>query len=257
MKKKLTIICIVCLSLSLNSCNELLQVATQVGSVMGSTSGISNTENAAGLKSALDVGIDAAVKNLSKENGFFGNAALKLLLPPEAAPIIDNLSLIPGGKDLVDKAVLSLNRAAEDAVKEAAPIFKSAITSMTIADATGILFGGDNAATSYLHKATYNSLKSAFAPKVNNSLDKALIGNISTAQSWNSLMTAYNGVANSVIGQVAGLSAVNVNLSEYVTEKALDALFTKVADEEKAIRTDPGARINSLLQKVFGQLDSK
>jgi hypothetical protein len=256
MKKKMIFLCVICLSLV--SCNELLQVASQVGSAMGTaTGGVSNSENAAGLKSALDVGIDTAIKSLGKENGFFGDAALKLMLPPEAAPIIDNLSIIPGGKNLVDKAVLSLNRAAEDAVKEAGPIFKTAITNMSILDATGILFGGVNAATNYLHKATYNSLRTAFAPKVNKSLDKPLVGNFSTVQSWNSLTTAYNGVANSVVGQIAGLSPVNVNLGEYVTEKALDALFKKISEKEAQIRTNPGARVNSLLQKVFGQLDNK
>ncbi|MDR0371252.1 MAG: DUF4197 domain-containing protein [Prevotellaceae bacterium] len=256
MKKKMTLLCIVCLSLA--SCSELLQVASQVGSSMGTgIGGMSNAENAAGLKSALDVGIDAAIKNLGKENGFFGDAALKLLLPPEATPIIDNLSIIPGGKNLVDKAVLSLNRAAEDAVKEAGPIFKSAITNMSILDAASILFGGHDAATNYLHKATYHSLKAAFAPKVNKSLDKPLVGNLSVVQSWNSLMTAYNSVANSVVGQMAGLSPVNVNLGEYVTEKALDALFKKISEKEAQIRTNPGARVSPLLQKVFGQLDKK
>ena len=244
--------------LLLSSCNELLQVASQVGTLSTSTSaGVTNSENIAGLKSALNVGIQDAVGFLGKENGFYSDAALKILLPKEAQPIIDNIKLIPGGQKLVNDAILSLNRSAEDAVKEATPIFKSAITSMSITDAASILFGADNAATTYLHGKTYNSLKSAFSPKVKASLDKPLVAGFSTTESWKSLTTAYNSVANSVVGSVAGLKSVNVNLEEYVTEKALDALFVKVAAEEKSIRTDPAARINSILQRVFGQLDKK
>lgn len=237
------------------SCNELLQVANQVGTATANSQAVTNSENIAGLKSALNVGIEDAVKLLGIQNGFYNNAALKILLPSEAQVIIDNIALIPGGQNLVNNAILSLNRSAEDAVKEAAPIFKSAITGMTITDATGILFGGSNAATTYLHNKTYSSLKAAFAPKVKTSLQKPLVAGISTTESWNSLTKAYNSVANTTVGAVAGLKSINVNLEEYVTEKALDALFVKVAEEEKAIRTDPAARVNTILKRVFGQLD--
>ena len=175
----------------------------------------------------------------------------------EAQPIVDNIKLIPGGQELVNKAVLSLNRSAEDAVKEATPIFKKAILSMTISDATNILFGADNAATEYLRKTTYSDLSVAFSPKVKESLGKPLVANVSTTESWKSLTSAYNQVANTPVGLIAGLKPVNVNLEQYVTEKALDALFVKVAEEEKAIRTDPVARINDILKRVFGQLDKK
>ncbi|MDR3236780.1 MAG: DUF4197 domain-containing protein [Prevotellaceae bacterium] len=251
MKKFLLIIGI---AVSGASCAELLQVASQanIGGV-----GVSNTENVAGLKSSLNVGIEKAVNILGVENGFFNDAVLKILLPPEAQPIVDNLKLIPGGQDLVNRAVLSLNRSAEDAVQTAVPIFKTAITSMTINDAVSILFGADDAATQYLHRTTYTQLSAAFAPKVKQSLDKPLVANYSTTQSWNALAKAYNQVAGSLVGKVAGLDVVNVNLEEYVMGKALDALFTKVASEEKAIRTNPAARVNELLKKVFGQLDKK
>lgn len=242
--------------LSLTSCSELMQIASSVGTV-NTTLPVTNTENISGLKSSLNVGIENAVGLLGIENGFYNDAVLKLLLPPEAQPIIDNLKLIPGGDDLVNKAILSLNRAAEDAVKEATPIFKKAITSMTISDATNILFGANNAATEYLRKTTYSELSSAFSPKVKESLAKPLVLNVSTNESWNALTSNYNKVASSAVGTIAGLKTVNVNLEQYVTEKALDALFTKVAAEEKAIRTDPMARVNAILKRVFGQLDNK
>lgn len=253
------IILVVIVALCITSCTELKQVASQLSSALpvGSTSGVTNAENISGLKSSLSIGIEKAVSNLGVENGFYQNAAFKISLPKEAQPILDNVKLIPGGQALVDKAVLSINRTAEDAVKEATPIFKSAITSMSITDAVSILFGKENAATEYLHRNTYSQLKAAFAPKVRASLGKPLVANISTTQTWNTLSSGYNSVASGTIGSIAGLKTVNVNLEEYVTEKALDALFVKVAAEEKAIRTDPVARVNDLLKKVFGQLDKK
>jgi len=158
---------------------------------------------------------------------------------------------------LADRAILSLNRSAEDAVKEATPIFKTAITNMSITDAIDILFGKENAATEYLRHNTYSQLKATFAPKVKASLEKPLVANVSTTQTWNTLSSGYNAVAGSAVGSIAGLKTVNVDLENYVTEKALDALFMKVAAEEKSIRTDPAARVNDLLKRVFGQLDKK
>ncbi|HEY6915598.1 MAG TPA: DUF4197 domain-containing protein, partial [Paludibacter sp.] len=236
------LIAIILIGLTFTSCAELLQVASQYSTA--NTSVVTNAENISGLKSSLNIGIEKAVDNLGIENGFFNNAALKLLLPKEAQPIIDNAKLIPGGQALVDKAVLSLNRSAEDAVKEATPIFKTAITSMSITDAVGILFGKDNAATEYLRQNTYSQLKAAFAPKVKASLGKALVANVSTNDTWNLLSSGYNSLASSTVGSIAGLKPVNVNLENYVTEKALDALFVKVAAEEKAIRTNPVARVS-------------
>lgn len=254
MKKSISVVALV---LMFTSCVELQNIAKQYGMTGGMSIPVTNAENISGLKSSLDIGIEKAVGNLSLENGFLGNAALKILLPKEAQPIIDNIKLIPGGQDLVDKAVLSLNRSAEDAVKEAAPIFKNAIKSMTISDAASILFGAENAATEYLRKTTYSDLKAAFAPKVKASLGKPLVANISTTQTWNSLSSGYNSVATSTVGKIAGLKSVAVNLEDYATEKALDALFLKITEEEKAIRTNPVARVNDILKRVFGQLDKK
>ncbi|GHV44048.1 hypothetical protein FACS1894180_4840 [Bacteroidia bacterium] len=239
------------------SCAELVQVASSVGTGLLTQGTATNAENAAGLKNALSLGIESAVANLGKSNGFLGDAALKILLPQEAQSIVENIKVIPGGQALVDKAVQSLNAAASDAVQSATPIFKNAITGMSITDAAGILFGGKSAATDYLKNKTYSQLTAAFAPKVNESLGKKLIGSTSTSQAWNSLTSAYNQVAGTAVGAVAGMKPVNVNLEQYVTQKALDALFVKIANEETSIRTNPQARVNSLLQKVFGQLDSK
>lgn len=237
------------------SCTQLANIAQQIPAVTSTSNTITNSDNIAGLKNSLSVGIGNAVGLLGKENGFFNDSQLKINMPTEAQTIIDNIKLVPGGQDLVDKAVLSLNRSAEDAVNEATPIFKNAITSMSITDATGILFGAQNAATEYLRKTTYDQLKAAFAPKVKASLDKPLVAGISTTTAWSNLTSGYNKVAGSVAGKIAGLNTVNVDIENYVTEKALDALFVKIAAEEKSIRTDPTARVNDILKKVFGQLD--
>ena len=252
--KKFILITTTALALSFTSCSELLQIAGTMGN---SGIPVSEAENAAGLKTSLDVGIENAVNFLGIENGFMNDALVKILLPAEAKPIIDNIKLIRGGQELVNPAILSLNRTAEDAVKEATPIFKKAISQITFKDATGILFGGDYAATNYLKSKTSADLLAAFAPKVRNSLGKPLVANMSTTQSWNSLTSAFNQLANSPVGVYGGIKPVNVNLEEYVTQKALDALFLKVGEEEKKIRENPVARITSILKRVFGQLDKK
>jgi len=212
------------LLVSLASCTELQQIANQM--ITTSSIGTPTNENASGLKEALTVGIANTVTTLNKQNGYFSNQALKILLPDDAKMIADNIRYIPGGDKMLSEVVLRLNRAAEDAAVEAKPIFVNAIRNMSITDATGILFGGKNAATNYLKQATFTQLTAAFTPKIEASLDKKLIGNISTTQSWNTLTTAYNKVANSIIGQTASLE-------------------------------NPTARINPLLKKVFGQLDKK
>jgi len=242
---------------TLTSQAQLPQLKSILSKSKTATSSVSNTEIIDGLKSSLNIGIDKAVGKLGIENGFYNDAVLKLLLPPEAKAITNNIKLVPGGQDLVNKTVLSLNRTAEDAVKEATPIFKNAILHMSIQDAVGILYGKENAATEYLRQNTYSQLKAAFAPKVKVSLNKPLVANVSTNQTWNLLCSGYNGVAGSTAGRFSRMKPVNVNIEDYVTEKALDALFTKVAAEEKAIRTNPVARVSALLQKVFGQLDKK
>jgi hypothetical protein len=150
-----------------------------------------------------------------------------------------------------------MNRAAEDAAVTAKPIFINAITSMTITDALSILKGSDDAATNYLRNTSSAALKTAFMPKISESLNKTIIGNISAAQSWKTLTSANNKAAKTIAGQYAGMKTVNTNLPSYVTDKALQGMFLKISDEEKQIRKNPTARINDVLKKVFGSLDSK
>ncbi len=255
MKKILVVWLIVLIT---SSCAELLQLAGSFP-MAGSSQAVvpvTNAENIAGLKNSLELGVSSAVRALNVENGFYDNEMLKLMLPAEAAPIIDNIRLLPGGPELVEKAILSINRSAEDAVKEAGPIFITAIQKITIKDASGILFGADDAATLYLKAATYSELKSAFAPKIGESLAKPLVAGVSTTETWNLLHDGYNSVAATTAGMLLGLKKVDINLQDYVASKALDALFVKVAEEENRIRTDPKARVNALLQRVFGQLSN-
>ncbi len=243
-------------SLLCTSCANMQQLSDGLLKT-STTGGININENTAGLKEALAVGIGNAVVSLNKENGYFANQALKIVLPKEASTIVDNIKLIPGGQQMVNDVVLRLNRAAEDAAAEAKPIFSNAIKSMTIADATNILFGNKDAATAYFKKNTYNQLVAAYSPKINTSLNKNIVGGISAANSWNTLANAYNTVAKSAVGKVANLTPVNEDLGQYVTQKALDGLFLTLANEEAKIRENPAARVNELLKKVFGQLDKK
>ncbi len=240
--------------LVLTSCAELGKLAKQMEQVAANLPP-SEQENISGIKSALDIGIQNAVKNLTRVDGFMGDQLVKILLPPEAKPIADHIKLIPGGEKLLNDFILLMNRSAEDAVKQATPIFANAIRSMTISDALGILRGGENAATQYLRRNTENDLQQAFQPRIKTSLNKKLVGNVSASQSWKVLADNYNKLASSAVGRASNLKPVNVNLEVYVTQKALDGIFIKVADEERLIRKNPSARVNDLLRKVFGQLD--
>jgi len=212
---------------------------------------LTEQEVAAGLRQALTVGTDTAVKIVSVVDGFYLDPVIKILLPPEADVIVnhadDPLLVALGIDQLIEDVVLRMNRAAEDAAKSATPIFVNAITSMTIVDAFDILNGHDTAATHYLRTKTYTPLKEAFQPIISESLDKPLVAGASASDAWSTLTTAYNEVA-----QWVGWNTVNTELDEHVTKKGLDGLFVKVAEEEKDIRTDPLARVTDLLKKVFG-----
>ncbi len=205
-----------------------------------------------GLKEALRVGTDSATNQLSLTNGYYGNEVLKILLPPEADVIVDNISRIPGGADLIEKIILGINRSAEDAAKEVTPIFISAITDMTIMDGLTILNGTNDAATKYLRSNTYNDLFDLYQPKLQVSLDKKLLGTVSTNSLWSELVSQWNVFANSFAGQMLGYNPVETQLDSYLTNKALDGLFIKIAEEELDIRTDPVARVTDLLERVFG-----
>lgn len=214
---------------------------------------LTEEEVAAGLKQALVVGTDTAVSIVSRVDGYYGDPLIKILLPPEADIIMDNIDdpllVAIGISGLVEDAILAMNRAAEDAANDAIPIFADAITSMTIEDAFNILNGADTAATHYLREKTYMNLKNAFQPRISASLEKPLAGGISADEAWSALTTSYNDVAQFV----PGWSEVNTDLDDHVTRKALDGLFVKVADEEIDIRNDPIARVTDLLKRVFGQ----
>lgn len=211
-----------------------------LSNVAGSTgkTGLSNDEIVNGLKEALSVGTNNAAKKLSAADGFFKDAAVKILMPEEAVKAEKKLRAIGMGK-LVDDAILSMNRAAEDASKSAAPIFVSAVKSMSITDAVGILKGDDFAATTYLKSKTTDSLTKAFRPVIDASLAK-----VNATKYWNAVFTAYNKFS---------ADKINPDLAAYVTEKALSGIFYQVGLEEQKIRKDPVARTTDLLKKVFAK----
>lgn len=240
--KKLVVALFVCSILS--ACTK-----EQINSVLGG-GGLTNEEIIQGLKSALNVGTDTSVATLNKLNGYYGDEIVKIMLPDDAKAIYDNISKVPGGSALLEETIKTMNRAAEDAAIEAKPIFIDAITGITISDGLSILNGADTAATFYLKDKTYSPLTSAFAPKIDASLNKDLIGGISANSAYSNLVNAYNTASlNGILW-----SKITTNtLGEHVTRKALDGLFIKVADEEKSIRKDPLARVNDILKKVFGR----
>lgn len=236
------------------ACADLQQIAL-VAANQAATNQRALTESdvIAGLKQALVVGTDTAVKHLAVTNGYYGNALLRISMPPEAQTILTNINKLPGGQKLVSDLELRINRSAEDAAKEAAPIFAKAIISMSISDAWGILRGADTTATAYLRRATYQSLVTLYKPKIKTSIDKPLVAGISTSQSWNTLTSKWNILANSPVGTLSSLKPVNTQLDDYLTRKALDGLFLKVAEQEKKIRRDPMAQVTDLLRRVFGR----
>ena len=207
-----------------------------LGNILGA--GLSNDEIVSGLKQALEVGAQNSGNKLSVLNGFFKNAAIKILLPPEAVKVESTLRNLGFGKQ-VDDAILSLNRAAEDAAKSAAPIFVNSIKTMSISDALNILKGSDTAATVYLKSKTTTALTEAFRPVIDSSLKK-----VNATKYWNTLFTTYNKFS---------LNKINPDLAGYVTEKALSGIFFQVGQEEKEIRKNPLARTTDLLKKVFAK----
>ena len=231
-------------------CAELLNVLQSTASVP-----LTEEEVARGLKEALTIGARNSAERLAAENGYYGDAAIKILLPEEAGVIIDNISRIPGGEQLVEDVILRINRAAEDAAKEVAPKFAGSISSMTIADAFNILRGADNAATTYLKATTSEALVSLYKPKITASTEKKIVANVSTKDSWLALTGKWNSFANTIPGKLAGFKAVNIDLDDYLTRKALDGMFSKVEKEELKIRKEVAARTTPLLQRVFGSLD--
>lgn len=233
----------------LNSCAELTQIAQ---TAINQNLPLTNAEIIGGLKDALLVGTDSSVIRLSAIDGYLKDQAVRILLPPEAKSITDNLSKLPGGAKLVDDVIIRINRAAEDAAKGAKPIFVNSIREMTFADGLQILKGPDNAATQYFRQKTNQQLAELYRPKIRESLNKDLVAGISTQQSWNELTTNWNKLAGSTLGKFASLKKVDVKLEDYILQKALDGLFLKIAEREKDIRTNTNARVTTLLKRVFG-----
>lgn len=209
-----------------------------VNKILSNTSSksLTNDEIISGLKEALSVGTGNSTSKLASVDGFFKDAAIKILMPEEAKKVGKKLRTVGFGKQ-VDDAILSMNRAAEDAAKEATPIFLNAIKGITIQDGLGILKGGDFAATDYLKSKTVAQLTEAFRPVVENSLQK-----VGATKHWNTVFTTYNKFST---------EKVNPDLVAYVTEKALAGIFYQVSLEEQKIRKDPVARTTDILKKVF------
>ncbi len=224
------------LVLQLIACEELQQVVNQAPQ-----GGISNYEIANGLKEALQLGIDKQVSKLTQTDGFFKNSLVKILLPEELQKVDKTLRDIGLGS-LADEGLKVLNRAAEDAVGEATPIFVSAITGMTFDDARKILLGGDQAATQYLEGKTATSLYQKFSPIITNSFKKVQADVI-----WKNLITKYNSIPMT--------KKVNPDLTDYVTKEALQGVYTMIGVEEKEIRSNIASRTTILLKKVFGLQD--
>lgn len=239
------------LALPLFLCPGCAELQSVIDSVPADTP-LSENEVADGLREALVVGSRQASSRLGSTDGYFGDAAVKILLPEEASVILDNLSKIPGGAQMVEDLVLRINRAAEDAASEAAPVFVNSIKQMTIEDAFGILKGSDDAATRYLIRTTREELYRLYRPRISRSLEKDLVGSISASDAWTTLTGTWNSFAGSVAGRMAGAETVETDLDHHLTQRALDGMFLKIKEEEKKIRHEASARVTPLLRKVFG-----
>lgn len=239
--------------LVLTGCAELLKTLETVSAVKQLT----EADIVGGLKEALTVGARNAAEKLASQDGYWGDPSVRIPLPDEAKVIVDNITKIPGGQQLIENVMLSINRAAEDAAREAAPIFVNSVTQMTITDGYNILHGADNAATEYLRKTTRNDLYALYKPKISASTAKEIVAGVSAQESWTTLTDKWNTVANSVAGRLAGFRPVNTNLDDFLTNRALDGVFLKIEGEELKIRKEVGARVTPLLRKVFGTLDQQ
>ena len=226
------------LFVSVTGCDVAQQVLSQT-----TTSGeLSTADIVAGLKEALTVGTQNSSSKLSAADGFFKDAAVKILMPPEAQKVESTLRSLGLGS-VVDKAILSMNRGAEEAAKSATPIFVDAIKQMTITDAVGILKGADTSATHYFKTKTTQQLIETFKPVINKALAK-----VDATKYWNDVFTVYNKFSS---------KPVNTDLGAYVTSRAVDGIFYEVGLEEQKIRKDPAARVTDILKKVFGSKEAQ
>jgi hypothetical protein len=236
---KMKKILILMLATSLSSCAQVKQVIKQLPQAQG----VPGIDIASGLKEALNNGITKQVSKLTATDGFYRNEAVKILLPEELRKVDSRLRKIGLGS-LADEGLIVLNRAAEDAVKEATPIFVDAVKNMSFMDAKTILMGSQNSATNYLQKSTSTALYSKFNPVIKNSFSK-----VGADKVWANIITKYNSIPL--------VTKVNPDLTDYVTNQAMIGVFKMVAVEEKNIRTDLKSRTSPLLQKVFAMQDKK
>ncbi|MRT17087.1 DUF4197 domain-containing protein [Vitellibacter sp. q18] len=223
----------------LSACAELQQVVDTLPNQTGI--GVDSTTIASGLRQALDMGIEKQVTKLTQTNGFYKNPLVKILLPQELQKVDQTLRDIGLGS-LADEGIKALNRAAENAVKEATPIFVTAVKDITFADAKNILLGPDNAATNYLEQRTQTALYSKFNPVIKNSFAK-----VGADQIWTNIITKYNAVPF--------VTKVNPDLTDYVTTQALNGVYKMISIEEKQIRNNISARTTTLLKQVFALQD--
>lgn len=217
---------------------QINQAISDANKAIGGEKPLSTAEVTEGLKEALIKGISDGSDLASQLDGYFKNPEIKILFPPDVKKVEDRLRQLGLGAE-VDKFVMTLNRGAEDAAKEAKPIFISAIKQMTIEDAWGILRGDPDAATQYLKRTTSAQLKEAFGPVIQNSLNK-----VNATKYYGDIINRYNSIPL--------VQKVNPDLNDYATNMAIQGLFTMIAKEEKEIRQDPAARTTELLKKVFG-----
>jgi len=227
------------LSLFLFSCDELQNVVNTLPTGQGG--GISEAMIGNGLRQALDFGIDKQVNKLTQKDGFYKNQLVKIVLPEELQKVDQALRDI-GLSSLADEGIKALNRAAEDAVKEATPIFVDAVKGITFNDAKNILLGPDNSATTYLESRTRTSLYNKFNPVISNSFSK-----VGADQIWTEIINKYN--------TIPFVNKVNPDLNDYVTQEALKGVYKMISVEEKEIRNKVSSRTTDLLRKVFALQD--
>ncbi len=231
------------LTFFLYSCESTAQISKLLEKAGGLTSTPTTSEITMGLMEALEKGTSISTDRLSLTDGYLQNLDVKIFFPDEAKQVEKTLRSLGLGS-LCDQAITSLNRAAEDAAKEAQPIFTDAIKQMTFKDVQNILLGDPDAATQYFQRTTTDSLSAKFSPIVDSSLTK-----VNATKYWGDVMNRYN--------KIPLVKPVNTDLTAYVTEKAIQGLFVEIAKEELKIRDQIGARTSSLLQKVFGYADQQ
>jgi len=234
-------ILLLAVTFSLTSCAQVQQTLNQLPQIASQIPTTGTVDIASGLKEALNKGITQQVSKLTAVDGFYKNEAVKILMPEELQKVDATLRKV-GLSSLADEGIKMLNRAAEDAVKEATPIFVTAVKNMTFTDAKNILLGSDNAATNYLQTSTTTALYAKFNPVIKNSFAK-----VGADAVWTKIITKYN--------TIPLVKKVNPDLTDYTTNQALSGVFKMIAVEEKEIRNNITARTTPLLQKVFAMQD--